>query len=163
MMHAVLSAAVAASAADFSALAVDHGVYSLVELAYGPRGRGLFVTQDVRAGEPIVVVPWSLCLVADGGAADPCSPWDAPSAHGRDTLLATQLLQALGGSLSPEAISLPEDTCRFWQKWSEMLPALGTTAHPLTLPDSLVDQLQDGELTRAAALQKARADALLGD
>ena len=156
---ALITGVMSAATGDFHALAAEHRVFSRVEVAHGPRGRGLFVTEPVAAGEPILVVPWSLCLVAGADVSDPVSPWGAPHSHGRDTLLATMLLEALEVG---EASSLPEDTADFWRRWSTMLPALGTTAHPLTLPDELLAELQDGELVGAALMQRNRADAVCG-
>ena len=146
----------------FADLALRYGVHSRVQLRTPSGGeRGLFTTAAVKAGEPVLAVPFELCLVCQAEAGDEaiCSPWDAPHRDARDTLLARQLLAALSETNSPATISsLQRD---FWQEWSTMLPEPGTLAHPITLCAPILQMLQDEQLSKAARLQQDRVDAVL--
>ncbi len=134
----------------FASTAQEYGVFSRVALTSPPHGeRGLFVTESVKPGEPLLAVPWSLCLVSDAQVTDPSSPWDAPLRHGHDTLLAQMLLEHLSSDDNSEVSG-------FWRGWASLLPARRAMAHPLTLPAHLCDELQDAELSNAVALQQAR-------
>ena len=62
----------------FDRLCTDFHVHSRVALRTPPGGeRGLYTTEPVRAGEPVLAVPFELCLVCED--AQPLdSPWDTP-------------------------------------------------------------------------------------
>jgi len=149
----------------FSQLATRYGVHSRVQLSTPHGGeRGLFTTAAVKAGEPVLAVPFELCLVcmAEPEADAIQSPWDAPLRDARDTLLARQLLSLLFAVDDVDVdddVELRED---FWREWSEMLPEVGTLSHPLTLPASSLADLHDDALAHAAELQQARVEAVLG-
>ena len=152
-----------AAATNFDTLAEHYGVLSRVKLHTPPgKERGLFVTKPVKAGEPVLAVPFSLCLVSLAEAKEMAltSPWDAPHHDAKDTLLARQLLAAMHDDSDNGIVS--EEQRSFWKVWKGMLPAPGTTAHPLLLPESLLPELQDEALVHAARLQRARVDAVLG-
>jgi len=75
--------------AAYDALCAEHGVYSVVQLR-SPRGggeRGLFAACAVRAGEPLVAVPWRLCLVDQDCEGDATleSPFEVANAPGAET------------------------------------------------------------------------------
>ena len=114
------------------------------------------MTKPVKAGEPVLAVPFSLCLVSLAEAKEMAltSPWDAPHHDAKDTLLARQLLAAMHDDSDNGIVS--EEQRSFWKVWKGMLPAPGTTAHPLLLPESLLPELQDEALVHAARLQRAR-------
>ena len=156
---AVLGALLATGGLD--SLAERYGVHSRVRLASAPgQERGLFVTEPVRAGEPVLAVPFLLCLVCRAEAEEHriTSPWHAPHHDARDTLLARQLLMALEGD-----DTMPQELREFWSHWSMLLPPIGTLAHAVCLPSHLLSELQDSELARAVTLQQARVEALLAD
>ena len=164
LLFVVLSAANAAqigrdSLSNFDALAERYGVTSRVALTQGPNSRGLFVAESVKAGEPVLAVPFWLCLVCRPDESnEPSSPWDAPHRDAKDTLLARQLLMAIDGDES-----MPEELRQFWREWATLLPTLGTLAHSVCLPPHLLSELQDPDLARAATLQQERVDAVLHD
>ena len=113
---AVSAATAAAATADaedavaFEQLAEDFGVFRRVVLrrpaattgdgvaVAGGGERGLFCSVAVRAGEPLLVVPWQLCLVDAATVNDAAlaSPYEVEPAAARDTRLAAALLTALG-------------------------------------------------------------------
>ena len=73
--------------ARFDELATRYGVHSRVRLATPPgKERGLFTTSAIKAGEPVLAVPFELCLVCRAEPGDIKSPWDAPH---QDCLLYT--------------------------------------------------------------------------
>ena len=141
---------------QFASLASRAGVHSRVRLGtpLGGGERGLFVVgEPVKAGEPVLAVPFSLCLTCELDSG-PSSPWDAPSE--RDLALASQLLDALSAT---EAVS---DRDAFWQAWREMLPEPAGMSHPVTLPPHLLAELHDSTLADAARRQQLKVDAVLG-
>ncbi len=149
----------------FNELVTRYGVHSRVMLAT-PLGkeRGLFTTAAVKAGEPVLAVPFELCLVCRAEPGDIRSPWDAPHRDARDTLLARQLLQALfeGEAVTDERAGvLDQDLRDFWQAWSVMLPEVHTMSHPITLSAEARRDLHDAQLSHAAELQQRRVDAVL--
>jgi hypothetical protein len=150
--------------ARFDELATRYGVHSRVRLATPPgKERGLFTTSAIKAGEPVLAVPFELCLVCRAEPGDIKSPWDAPHQEARDTLLARQLLQALFAEEAAEGEdpSAPDELREFWQEWSVMLPELHTLAHPITLSEESCRGLHDSQLSHAAKLQQRRVDAVL--
>ena len=150
--------------ARFEELATRYGVHSRVRLATPPgKERGLFTTSAIKAGEPVLAVPFELCLVCRAKPGDIKSPWDAPHQEARDTLLARQLLQVLFAEEAAEGeeLSAPDELREFWQEWSVMLPELHTLAHPVTLSEESCRGLHDSQLSLAAKLQQRRVDALL--
>lgn len=72
--------------AAYDALCAEHGIYSVVELRSPTGGgeRGLFAARALRAGEPLVAVPWRLCLVDQDQEGDATleSPFEVPHAPG---------------------------------------------------------------------------------
>ncbi|EOD26528.1 hypothetical protein EMIHUDRAFT_205607 [Emiliania huxleyi CCMP1516] len=154
--------------ATFGRLASAYGVYSAVVLAEPPGGgeRGLFCTRAVAAGEPLLAVPWQLCLVDEDEPGDDSleSVWeqqsDAAARPARDVRLAAQLLAQLagdGGDGGGDAAELS----RFWREWSAMLPPAAACAHPMTLPDALLEELQHAPLAEAGRRQRRRLLRLL--
>lgn len=163
LQSVALSIAGVAADATFDALTERYGVQSRVRLWTPPgQERGLFVTEAVRAGQPVLVVPFELCLVckAESQSEALTSPWDAPHRHAKDTLLAKQLLAALH---EDEGSLVTEEQRNFWRDWKAMLPAPGTMAHLLTLEEPKLSELQDEGLVHAAHLQRSRVDAVLAD
>ena len=114
------SPAPAAADADyFSELLQRYDVYSRVRLFEPPGGeRGLFTTESVRANEPLLMVPFEICLVCETERDNAIkSPWDAPNRDDSDTLLARQLLAAsFDQSGSDDSVVTPEQQV-FWQDW----------------------------------------------
>jgi hypothetical protein len=110
--------------------------------------RGLYCTQAVAAGEPLLAVPWALCLVAEPAPGDVelQSPWHTPLQPSCESRLASTLLLALAGEACDERSA-------FWQQWSQMLPAPGTLTHPIALPEALLTELQHGALAEAGRAQ----------
>ena len=156
------TAVAAITDALFDALAEQYGVHKRVRLFTPPGGeRGLFTTEVIREGEPVLAVPASLLLVCRSDLSSEIqSPWDAPHHDAKDTLLARQLLAALeDGTESAEVLT--SEQREFWRAWRPMLPVQGTLAHPLTLPNYLLPELHDDRLAEAALLQQARVDAVL--
>ena len=109
-----------------SAVAHSAGVFCL--------GADPLFGQIVKAGEPVLAVPFWLCLVCEAEAPERqlASPWDTPHHDARDTLLARKLLQAL-----EQDDAVPVEVRDFWQSWSEMLPARGSLAQGVALPPRL--------------------------
>ena len=169
-----LQAALEQSAA-FAQLAREHGVLSNVRLGEPEGGgeRGLFCTRDISAGEPLLVVPWSLCLVdAEQPEDDPLtSPWE--SAEGsdrpaRDVRLAAQLLDQLcdtppscSGMRAASADAARGELSAFWRQWCTLLPRITTCSQPMTLTQPLLSQLQHGALAQAGRRQRQRLLKLL--
>ena len=151
----------------FERLASTYGVHSRVKLYTPPGGeRGLYATSRVKAGEPVLAVPFELCLVcvAEAGDESITSPWDAPHRDAKDTMLARKLLYALGkGAAIPDDAAVTPVQQAFWQEWQEMLPPMGSLSHPVTLLEAALEDLHDGRLAKAALLQQGRVDAVLAD
>ena len=173
-MHMLLATSVAAATlgehARFAALCDRYGVYrnSALRLGNPPAGgeRGLFTIAPVAAGELLLAVPWSLCLVDRDlpGDAPLRTPFEEPGRQpAYDTRLALALLAARRGG----DVGCDDDTdqalrSKLWREWAaEMLPPPGRLSHPLGLPDDLLDQLQHPALADAARAHRRRLAALL--
>ncbi len=167
-----VAAATLGEQARFAALCDRYGVYRnpALRLGHPPAGgeRGLFTIAPVAAGELLLAVPWSLCLVDRDlpGDAPLRTPFEVPGRQSAyDTRLAAALLAARRGS----DVGGDDDTDQalrsmLWREWAaEMLPPPGRLSHPLALSDDLLDQLQHPALADAARAHRRRLATLHPD
>lgn len=125
-----------------------------------PQGgeRGLYCKTHVAAGEPLLAVPWNLCLVAEPSPDDASliSPWHTPLQPSCESRLAALLMETLNGC--DEGESNDGDAARrarFWRQWRKLLPQASSLSHPIALPEELSHQLQHEELAAAGRAQVA--------
>lgn len=115
--------------------------------------RGLFCKTAVSSGEPLLAIPWELCLVAEPqhGDVELLSPWHVPLTPSCESRLAGQLLATLDGD------GPTDETARlrtlFWRKWMRLLPSLDSLSLPIALPEELRSELQHRELETAGRAQ----------
>lgn len=142
-----------------SLLSVD-GVKSAVKLASRPEGRCLVTTRAVDVGETLLTVPRALLITAHrsgiiGGLQGQTEiMWEAAGdlrddvgeamfAKGAtwDVRLALAVFDACSGAGGP-----------FWDAYRQLLPPPPKVAHPLTLPENWLYEMQDEEMEAEAAL-----------
>uniref|UniRef100_A0A7S3F2R2 SET domain-containing protein n=1 Tax=Haptolina ericina TaxID=156174 RepID=A0A7S3F2R2_9EUKA len=137
----------------FHTLCEAHCLHHAAILAQ-PQGslRGLFTATTVRAGDPVLAVPWELTLAAEV-QEDISAHEDGVAPH--HVAVATELLAATQGGASFD------DQQRFWVEWVALLPQPSELPHPATLEPELLARAQDAELAASSLSRRQRVAAAL--
>ena len=134
-------------------------------------GVALVATQDVSAGDVLLTVPKKMLVTAhrsgvlSGLQGQTEATWDAAGDLRKevgeemfergatwDVRLALGVFEACAGSGGI-----------FWDKYRRLLPAPPKLAHPLTLPDAMLDELQDDEMADKTRQLREKLRALYPD
>ena len=94
----------------------------------------------------MLAVPWELALT---------SPLTAVSAH-RVAPHHVEVVQQLLNTSHDDS-----QRAQFWRTWTTLLPPLAELPHPATLPQTLLQELQDRQMAADAQLTRAHVEAAL--